>query len=145
MIRTLLIGLAVAGAAGQVAAQTCPCTGGSRLNATQISSTFSDFRVTSVVSGQTHHLYHGTTGTLIACKLGRNSTMDPSEVVGTWQVIGTGSNATIRYNYSGGASFEYQACGAANQFSFCGVNGAQNFIVNRNIISGQGGAVCTPP
>lgn len=142
-IRDALLLLGVL-AAAPAFAQSCPCAANQRLNENQLNSTFSNFRVTALVNAETQHVYHGTSGTLVACKRGTGHPVDPSEVVGTWSVVGNGNNATLRYAYNGGSAFQYAVCGSGNAYSYCGVSGAQNFAVTRAATAGQGGTLCTP-
>lgn len=127
----------LSGAVGTVAAQSCSC--GPSLNETQLRDTFSGRQVCAVVNGEIQQeLHQGTTGVstsgnVKAYKLGPASTMDPSEVVGTWSIVGTGSNRQLQYNYSGGATFAYSVCqlNATGGGTYCYVNGGQSYTVTR--------------
>lgn len=126
------------GAVGTAAAQSCSCSVGN-LNEAQLSSTFSGRQVCAVVNAEIQQELHqgavgtATGGNVKAYKRGPLSTMDPSEVVGTWSITGTGTSAKLQYNYSGGATFAYSVCQLNTAFSntYCYVNGGQSYTVTR--------------
>lgn len=122
----LIVGLTFLGLVGQASAQSCPCGSGSRMNHSQISTALANKTVCASVSGEVQQEFHTGTGlaspgALVAYKRGPGHAMDPSETVGTWEIVGTGATTTVRYSYTGGNTYSYAVCNAGVTFTFCGV------------------------
>lgn len=96
---------AMAGAAG-----ACP---GTRLNSTQIASTFNEKLLCASRPTATSNLNrwaeeHITGGQLIEHAKGSNNNVDPRRVAGTWAAVkNTGNNDLIRYNYGTGGTYDW--------------------------------------
>lgn len=86
-----------------------PCGIDQRLAEDALSSTFSGNTLCAQRGGDKWQEQHRSGGQLWDYKLGSNP-MDPTKQVGTWSIVGTGSNATLRHTY-GGTSYDWAVCG----------------------------------
>jgi hypothetical protein len=129
----LFVGVFGLAAIGTAFAQNCSCAGGTRQNQTQIVTALAGKTVCAVLGAESWKEFHsGTTaagGPLI------ETGPVTAETVGSWQVLGTGANATVSYNYGTGGTYGYEVCLDGANVNFCG---AKN-ITNATIKTGQGG------
>lgn len=130
----LLLGLASTSQA-QV---SCPCSGGTRMDVSQINSALNGNTVCAILGSERWQEWHNGSSII---ELGNNPGV--GENVGTWSAAGTdASNSTVTYNYGSGGSYSYSMCveGASAPFSyhFCGAK----IITNASVKPGQGG--CGP-
>ena len=103
------------------------CTTGTAINQTMLATVVSGNTVCAARTPDRWQEYHRVGGDLIDYKLGPANTIDPSEKVGTWSITGTGSNATVVYNYGAGGTYSYSVrSNGGLSYSFCGV---ENFEV----------------
>jgi hypothetical protein len=86
------------------------CAPGTRLNQTQLSSTFSGNTLCAQRGSDRWQEQHRTGGELWDYKLGADHQMDPTKKVGTWEISGTGANAVLVHTY-GATSFSWEVCG----------------------------------
>lgn len=109
-----------------IAASTCSALG-SRLNQTQLSSTLSGklvcaSKIGALTGNDRWAEEHRTTGELWEQGKGTTSTVHPPTKVGTWSIVGTGSNAAVQYNYSGGTTYTWSVFNSSGTLTFCTTN-----------------------
>jgi hypothetical protein len=115
------------GLAGQAMAD---CSGPS-LNQVQLQNTLSGMTVCATRGDEKWQEQHQGSGggALVDYKKGPSDPVDPSKEVGSWNISGTGTNAVVNYNYSGGGTYSYAVLDNKDgTYSFCG-NGTGEEIV----------------
>ena len=130
--------------AGALAAGLCPTTG-------QV-TTLSVPDLSTILTGNTicvgppvfpnvnweSQEYHQSGGSLIDWKQGASSVADPTAVIGTWSIAGSGAATQVTYNYTDGGSstFSYTVFdNGSNSYSFCQ---GTNLVVTGMKKTGQG-------
>jgi hypothetical protein len=81
--------------------------------------------------------YHQSGGSLIDWKQGASSVTDPTAVIGTWSIAGTGTATQVIYNYTDGGSstYSYTVFDNGGSYSFCS---AGSVVVTGTVKLGQG-------
>ena len=119
------------------AAQSNPCPNPGRLSATAIQALvgvggryFCSLRGATNEKWNETHVGGAATGNVQDFKKGASSVVDPTKVVGTYAITGTG-NGIIAYNYDGdpNSPYRYQVIGAG-PYSFCNVVTGETFSVS---------------
>jgi hypothetical protein len=143
-----LISVLAGGAA--YAQGACPCGGaGTRLAEPALSTLLAGKTVCAKVGNEAWQEFHsGSTaagGQLIDYKRGPGHPVDPSEVVGSWSVVGSAGAKTgwrVRYDYGSGGAYEYAVCQAGtalSPISFCGTGSTiSRNITGARLQTGQG-------
>ncbi len=110
------------------AGQPCSCGSGTVVSSdTGLSSLLGNKTVCASISANERwqELHSGNTtggGPLTDYKRGPNDKVDKTAVVGSWSIVGNGSNTKVRYNYGSGGTYEYTVCQVnATTLNFCGV------------------------
>lgn len=127
----------------------CPCTGGARLNETQLTNLLTTgdpngtgsagATVCAIVGSDRWQEYHGGSRVL---ELGDNSS---GEDVGGWSINGSGNNAAVTYSYGtsgSGGIYTYSVCQAGPLYDFCSVSaspGPGRDVTNASVKTGKGG------
>jgi hypothetical protein len=102
------------------------CTGNS-LNQTQLATALTGNTACAVRGNDRWQELHQSGGALIDYKRGPSDNVDPSKQVGTWSIVGTGTNARVSYNYGTGGTFTYQVfSNGGSSYSFC--NGTELLV-----------------
>lgn len=128
----ILLGVAVTSQAYAV----CPCTGGARLNQTQITTLLNGNTVCAVLGNERWQEWHSG-GKVF--ELGDNSNGDD---VGTWATSGTGASAAVVYSYGTGGSggvYTYSVCQQGQNYDFCGASNGGRDVTNASVKTGKGG------
>ena len=96
-------GILVAAFAGNAIAACGAVNGDNRLNQTQIATALDGKRIGALSPGgetwNEDHCAGGGTAAVNLYKVGSGTAVDPRALRGTWQIIGTGTNAQVRYTY----------------------------------------------
>lgn len=120
------------GLAGEAYA-ICGSPGDQRLNQTQAATALNGKRVNAVSpSGEDWKEDHCTSGALY--KVGAGTAVDPRKQVGTWAIVGTGSNTTVQYSYTGLSPYTWSLWQTGSTVYFC--NGASEIA---HIVSNPAG------
>jgi hypothetical protein len=131
----LLAATALLGSLGISSVSSAACTGGS-LNQTQLAALLTGNTVCAVRGSERWQELHLAGGSVVDFKRGPADPVDPSETVGTWSIIGTGTNATVQYNYGSGGTYTYTVfSNGGTSYSFCA--GATDLVVT---VKAGGGA-----
>lgn len=142
MLRDLLVvGLLGVASAGSALAQSCPCSGGSLLNQTQLASLLGNNTVCAVLGTESWQEWHGPTSGSNFFELGENFANPPAS--GIWSIIGTGSNTTVSYNYGTGGTWAYAACQEGANVHFCTATPGGRNVTNATVKIGK--ASCGAP
>jgi hypothetical protein len=78
-------------------------------------------------------------GDIVDYKMGPGAPKDPSKKVGSYVVT---TNNTVRYDYGGGGTYEYEVCDAGGSFVFCGAAFGGRDIPNV-VVGGSGLQSCS--
>ena len=120
MIKPSSVAAAAAFASLGLASHAMAACAGNSLNQTQLASLLSSNTVCAVRAAEKWQELHASGGDLIDYKRGPADRVDPSERVGSWSIVGNGSNATVVYNYGSGGIFTYSVFSVSgNNYSFC--------------------------
>lgn len=124
----------VAGVSGP--AMAIDCSNGTLLNQNQLPGALTNNTVCAKSGGDSWQEYHQSGGALIDYKKGQNDPIDPTKQVGTWSIVGTGSNTRVHYDYGSGGVYEYSVHLNGGIYTLCGVGSAPTLDVT--IMPGQG-------
>lgn len=128
MIRHFLFATvaSVFAAASAQAQTTCACSGGPLLNAGQLNSTLlgNTVCVSDGAGGWTSQEQHRSGSQLWDYKRGSPHATDETRQVGTWNILGSGSNSRVEYIYNQftpNATHEFRVCrvGTTATYGFC--------------------------
>ncbi|MDY0013845.1 MAG: hypothetical protein RBS40_13250 [Rhodocyclaceae bacterium] len=108
-----------------------------RLNQTQIGTALSGKRINAVApGGEDWKEDHCAGGDLY--KVGGGTAVDPRVKRGTWSIVGTGVNATVRYAYTDGSTYTWSMYQTSGTTYFC--NGSAE--VAHIVTTGTAGTPC---
>jgi hypothetical protein len=99
-----------------VLAQT-PCPAGTRLNENQLTTLLTNRTVCATVGNDRWQEWHGPNNSLVDYKRGPGHPVDPTQVVGSWAITGSGINAIVTYTY-GTNSYAYAVCSSTPSGSY---------------------------
>jgi hypothetical protein len=127
----VVLGIGVVMAGNAAAQNACPCAGGNRLNQGQISTLLSGNTVCAVLGADRWQEWHNGASIF---ELGEN--FATPDLAGTWSIVGTGSNATVSYAYTGGSTWAYSVCQDGGSVHFCTTGGGRN-VTNATVRAGK--------
>ena len=144
----LLAGVALA-VATPALSQTLDCTGGTVLDQNRLRQLLDGRYAWGPVGGPVrwnvgHAVSPAGAGQFMDYKRGPGHPRDASRVMGTYaysNLVGGNQLGVITYSYAVGGTYAYQVRAAVNPqgppgpgiYSFCGINGAQNFLMTVSV------------
>ena len=104
------------------------------LNQAQLATTFTGNTLCMSRGTERWQEFHQSGGALIDYKKGSNDPIDPTKLVGTWSITGTGSNAMLVHTY-GNSSYSWQVCGVSGgPYTLTGSGGT---LTGGTVLAGQ--------
>ena len=79
--------------------------------------------------------WHQSGGNLTDYKLGPGHPIDPTKVIGTWNIQGAGNICDVRYAYTGGPTLIYNVYQNGSNYTFC-QSGSPTFTIPATQIQG---------
>lgn len=128
----IALGIGVVMAGNAVAQQNCPCAGGSRLSAADISTLLSGKTVCAVLGTDRWQEWHNGASFF---ELGEN--FANPDLAGTWSTSGSGANAIVSYAYTGGSTWAYNVCQDGANVHFCSATPGGRNVTNAIVRAGK--------